>query len=149
MAGRAWTESALERLREEGGRSGAARRIVVEYLGRQDCCLSAQEIHERVRAEGVRVGLASVYRALDGLEGLALVQRVDLGDGIARYEPEHAGDDHHHHLVCDGCGKVETFSDPVLEAALARVAGARGYDAAGHEVVLRGVCASCCAGRSP
>ena len=143
MARGTWTDSALERLREEGGRSGAARRIVVEYLGRQDCCLSAQEIHERVRAEGERVGLASVYRALDGLEGLALVQRVDLGDGIARYEPGHAGGDHHHHLVCDDCGKVETFSDPVLEAALERVAGTRGFDAAGHDVVLRGVCSNC------
>ena len=138
-----WTESALTRLREDGGRSGAARRIVVEYLGRQDCCLSAQEIHERVRAEGERVGLASVYRALDGLEGLALVERIDLGDGVARYEPGHAGGDHHHHLVCGNCGKVESFTDPALEAALERVAVTRSFDAAGHDVVLRGACADC------
>ncbi len=87
----AWTETALDRLRNASGRSGGARRLVVELLGDQDCCLSAHEIHDRVRARGARVGIASVYRALDGMDELGLVQRVDLGDGVARYEPAHAG----------------------------------------------------------
>src|SRR5262245_55915268 len=66
-----WTETALTRLREASGRSGGARRLVVELLGGQTCCLSAQEIHEALRASGGRVGIASVYRALDGLDELA------------------------------------------------------------------------------
>lgn len=139
----AWTEGALTRLRESSGRSGSARRAVVELLGLQRCCLSAQEIHDRLRAGGLRVGIASVYRALEGLDGLGLVQRVDLGDGVSRFEPAHAGGDHHHHLVCDDCGKVEPFEDLTLEAAIERVAGGRGYAVAAHDVVLRGACEDC------
>jgi Fur family transcriptional regulator, ferric uptake regulator len=138
-----WTKSALHRMRSESGRSGGARRVVVEFLGRQHCCLSAQEIHDGVRAAGARVGIASVYRALEGLDELGLVQRVDLGDGVSRFERADPAGDHHHHLVCDDCGRIEPFEDPALEAAIVGVAGGRGYDVAAHEVVLRGACSDC------
>jgi Fur family transcriptional regulator, ferric uptake regulator len=142
-----WTESALERLRASSGRTGGARRLVVDFLGRQDCCLTVQEIYDRVRAEGARLGIASVYRAVDGLVDLGLVQRIDLGDGVARFERADPTGDHHHHLVCDDCGKVEPFEDNGLEAALERVAGGRGFDVAAHDVVLRGACGDCRPGR--
>jgi Fur family transcriptional regulator, ferric uptake regulator len=137
-----WTEDALERLRAASGRSGGARRAVVDFLARQDCCLTVQEVYDGVRGEGARIGIASVYRAVEGLVEAELVQRVDLGDGIARFERTDPAD-HHHHLVCADCGKVEPFADPGLEAALERVAGGRGYDVAAHEVVLRGACEDC------
>ena len=138
-----WTENALTRLREASGRSGAARHLVVELLGEQDCCLSAHELHEQARARGARIGIASVYRALEGMDALGLIQRVDLGDGVARFEPSYAGGDHHHHLVCDDCGKVEPFEDQTLESAIARVADGRGYVVAAHDVVLHGACEDC------
>jgi len=90
--------------------------------------------------------MASVYRALEGLDELGLVQRVDLGDGISRFEPAHWEGLHHHHLVCDDCGRVEPFEDSALEAALERVAGGRGYALAAHDVLVRGACGEC---RSP
>jgi len=139
----AWTESALERLRSASGRTGGARRVVVDFFGRQDCCLSVQEIHDRLRSEGGRVGIASVYRAVEGLLDAGLVQRIDLGDGVARFERADPTGEHHHHLVCDDCGRVEPFEDAGLEAALQRVAGGHGYDVAAHEVVLRGACEDC------
>ena len=138
-----WSEVALERLRAGSGRSGGARRVVVDFVSRQDCCLSVQEIHERVRAEGARVGIASVYRAVEGLVDAGLVQRIDLGDGVARFERADPRGEHHHHLVCDDCGKVEAFEDARLEADLERVAGARGYAIAAHDVVVRGACKDC------
>ena len=138
-----WTENALTRLRDASGRSGGARKVVVELLGEHHCCLSAQELHEKAQARGVRVGIASVYRALEGMGSLGLVQRVDLGDGVARFEPSHAGGDHHHHLVCDDCGKVEPFEDSTLESAIERVADGRGYVVAAHDVVLHGACEDC------
>ena len=143
MSKATWSEAAVSRLRESSGRSGSARRAVVELLGLQGCCLSAQEIHDRLRAAGPQVGIASVYRALEGLDGLGLVQRVDLGDGVARFEPAHPDGDHHHHLVCDDCGKVEPFEDATLEATIERVADGRGYAVVAHDVVLRGACGDC------
>ena len=115
----------------------------MDFLAAQDCCRSAQEIHDGVRAAGGAVGVASVYRALDTLAELRLVQRVDVGDGVARFEPSLAGDHHHHHLVCDGCGKVEPFTDEPLERALEGAAGRLGYAMEQHDVVLRGACADC------
>jgi Fur family transcriptional regulator, ferric uptake regulator len=141
--GNAWIDNALQRLRDTTGRSGGARRVVVEFLGTQGCCVSAQELHDALRARGARVGIASVYRTLDGLDELGLVQRVDLGDGLSRFERADPHGEHHHHLVCDDCGKVEPFEDPALEAAIAGIAGGRGYDVAAHDVVLRGACGDC------
>jgi Fur family ferric uptake transcriptional regulator len=143
MAKTTWTDDALARLRAATGRSGGARRAVVEFVGSQDCCVSAQEIHERLRSGTTRVGMASVYRALENLDELGLVQRVDLGDGISRFEPAHSSREHHHHLVCDDCGKVEAFEDAALERALERVAGGHGYAVGGHDVLLRGACGDC------
>jgi Fur family ferric uptake transcriptional regulator len=138
-----WVDGTLGALRDDGYRNGGARRAVVELLGRQDCCLTAQEIFDRLRGEGRQVGIASVYRVLDLLSDKGLVQRIDVGGGSARYEPVHASGEHHHHLVCDDCGKVEPFEDAALEAALARIAGGRGYALEAHEVVLHGGCGAC------
>ena len=138
-----WTTHTLRALDEAGYRSGGARRAVVELLGRQNCCLSAQEIFDRLRRARRPVGIASVYRTLETLAGLRLVKRVDAGDGIARYEPLRPDGDHHHHLVCRDCGKVEAFSDQRLERAIDRVAGGLGYSVDEHEVVLSGACADC------
>ena len=138
-----WAQQALDALRAAGLRRGGARRAVVEFLDAQDCCHSAQEIHEGIQVAGGAVGVASVYRALDTLVELRLAQRVDVGDGIARFEPSRTGHDHHHHLVCDDCGKVEPFSDEPLERALAGAAGRLGYALEQHDVVLRGACEDC------
>src|SRR5450432_3505513 len=118
-----WSETTLEVLQRKGLRNGGARRAVIELLAGQDCCLTAQEIFDRLRASDRRVGIASVYRVLELLTSEGCVQRIDLGSGISRYEPVHPGGGHHHHLVCDSCGKVEAFEDPraeidALDAAL-------------------------------
>jgi Fur family transcriptional regulator, ferric uptake regulator len=138
-----WTEHALTTLEREGHRAGAARRTVVELLGRQHCCLSAKEITEQLRVEGREVGLASVYRALELLDGLKLVQRLDAGEGVVRYEPLLAGGEHHHHIVCESCGGVAAYEDPQLERAIADLARRLSWDVEAHDVVLRGRCPAC------
>jgi Fur family ferric uptake transcriptional regulator len=138
-----WATHVRGALMGAGYRSGGAREAVVSLLARQDCCLSAQEIFDRLRAAKRPVGIASVYRALDILAELRLVKRIDAGDGIARYECLQPDGDHHHHLVCRDCGKVEAFSDPRLERAIDRAAGSSGYTVDEHEIVLTGACADC------
>jgi Fur family transcriptional regulator, ferric uptake regulator len=138
-----WTEATLETLHRKGLRNGGARRAVIELLDEQDCCLTAQEIFDRLRADGRRVGIASVYRVLELLSSEGLLQRIDLGSGIARFEPVRSGGEHHHHLVCDSCGKVEAFEDPGLERAIHRLEERSGYAVAGHDVVLHGACTDC------
>ena len=139
---RTWSDQALEELRTAGYRRGGARARVIAYLDAQRCCLDAQEIHRALVARGEHVGLATVYRVLDVLADTRLVQRVDLGDGLARFEPVREVD-HHHHIVCDDCGRVEAFADERLERVLRDVERSSGYDVAGHDIVLRGACSSC------
>ena len=139
----AWSERAIAELREAGYRRGAARLAVIEFLDEQACCLGAQQIHDELRALGTPVGLASVYRVLDTLAQRGLLQRLDVGDGVTRYEPVRDDHDHHHHLVCDDCGKVESFADERLETVIRELEERSGYAVAAHEVVLRGACASC------
>lgn len=138
-----WSSRALDDLLAGGLRNGGARRAVIEHLGTQSCCRSAQEIFDGIRSHGGRVGIASVYRALDQLVERSLVQRVELGDGVSRFEPSHAGGEHHHHLVCDDCGVVEPFVDPDLEHALEAAAERLEVGMRAHEVVLHGHCGGC------
>jgi Fur family ferric uptake transcriptional regulator len=140
-----WAAATLASLQAKGHRSGGARSAVVELLGRQDCCVTAQEIFDDLRDEGRRVGIASIYRTLEQLCREGYVQRIDIGAGTTRFEPVDASGEHHHHLVCDDCGKVEAFADAQLERALRKVEGRTGYSVAGHDVVLRGACRDCAA----
>jgi Fur family transcriptional regulator, ferric uptake regulator len=143
MAGATWRAHANEALKDAGFRAGGARAAVLDAMAAQSCCVSAQELHQRVRDDGRSVGIASVYRVLDELDELRLVQRVDVGDGIARYEPAQPDGDHHHHVVCGDCGKVEPFADSTLESAIANASKRLGFSVAAHEVVLRGECDDC------
>ncbi len=137
-----WSERALVRL-EEAGRPSPARRAVVELLGEQGCAVTATELDDALRARGRSVGRATVYRVLEQLREARLVQRLDVGQGSARYEPVRGVGDNHHHLVCDRCGDVVPFADPGLERAIDRVARAVDFQVAEHDVVLHGACGSC------
>ena len=145
MAGTArdWDEHARGVLREAGHKRGGARDAVIDVLAHEPCALTAQEIDERLRAGGTRVGRASVYRGLDLLAAHRLVQRVETGEGHARYEPVRPDGEHHHHLVCDACGELIPFHDPELEQTIARLGRRMDFEVTDHEVVLRGTCARC------
>src|SRR3712207_2509450 len=95
-----------------------------------------------VCSSDLRVGLASVYRALDVLTGLGLVHRVDV-DGTARYEPADPTGDHHHHAICDRCGRMSPFADEDLERLVHAVGERLGYAVDAHDIVLRGACPDC------
>lgn len=134
----AWAERAKGRLNEAGFRSGAARRQVIELLEREDCALTALEIDRRLPS----VGRASVYRTLEQLEQLHLVHRVDVGgEGVAFERNDPGG--HHHHMVCERCGKLIPFSDPALERAIEGIGERAEFEITAHDVLLRGRCPGC------
>jgi Fur family ferric uptake transcriptional regulator len=140
-----WLEHARGQLQAAGHRAGGARGAVLETLQQEPCCLTAQEIFDNLRSADRRVGIASVYRALELLSKLNLVRRVDIGTA-ACYEPAHPGGEHHHHVICDRCGKVAAFEDRGLEDAIDRLGRRLKYKVGVHEVVLRGACPECRAG---
>lgn len=132
-----WLAHAQQRATSAGLRSGAARTAVIELLAREgQCLLSAQEILDRLRAQGSG-SAASVYRVIEELYALGLLHRLDGRDGVARYEIADP-DRHHHHFVDEGTGNVQAFSDEALERAIDAVANRLGVKLTGHDVVLRG-----------
>lgn len=132
-----WTKRASERLDAAGYRSGAARRQVIELLAKERCALTALEMDRRLPA-----GRASIYRTLEQLEQLHLIQRIDIGGEAAGYERLDPGE-HHHHLVCEQCGLLAPFADPALERAIDAVSRSADFEVATHDVVLRGRCSRC------
>lgn len=146
-AGTEWAEHARSALGRAGHHRGAARDRVIDLLANQACALSALEIEDALRRgrRGQRpVGRASIYRVLELLHTHDLVNRLDLGDGIARYEPtDPVGEHHHHHLVCADCGKLVAFKDPGLERSIDQLSHRLGFTTTDHEVTLRGSCPDC------
>jgi Fur family transcriptional regulator, ferric uptake regulator len=132
-----WLDHANVVLRGAGLRASAGRSAVVELLGRQDCLLTAQEIADRLRAEGSAGSTATVYRALETLHELGLVRRFDA-DGVARYELVDPSGDHHHHIVLEDSGDVVPFEDAELERAIAGLGARLGMTLTSHDVILRG-----------
>ncbi len=139
-----WAEHAATTLADAGYRRGGARQALIDLLAAQDCALSAFEIERLLEGGDRRVARASVYRVLDELEQLKLVTRLEVGQGIARYEAvDPSGHHHHHHLVCDSCGDVIPFEDEELERTIDRVAERVTFAVSQHEITLHGSCASC------
>lgn len=138
-----WATHAQQVLAQNGRHSGQARRALLELLASQSCALSAIEIEDALRTGNRPVARASIYRILDELERLRLVQRVQVGQDMTRYEPVRGGDGHHHHLVCDSCGTVMPFTDENLEEAIRKLSRRLPMRVAEHEIVLHGSCRVC------
>jgi Fur family transcriptional regulator, ferric uptake regulator len=142
-----WVERAEATLAAAGHRRGGARRAVLQLLDSQQCALTALQIEDALRARdaGRRVSRASVYRILDQLEHVGLVQRVETGQAMVRYERVCEQEGHHHHLVCDECGLVMPFSDDGLEHAISKLSERVPLTVSEHEIVLHGACTDCAA----
>jgi Fur family transcriptional regulator, ferric uptake regulator len=139
----AWAKRATYALREAGYRQGGARRAILELLDEQECALTAPEMQRALAGRKREASRATIYRVLDELESVGVVHRVELGQGIVRYEPVRDGAGHHHHLVCERCGRLEPFTDAELERAISRLSDRVPLDVSVHEIVIRGECRVC------
>jgi Fur family transcriptional regulator, ferric uptake regulator len=138
-----WTEHALETLQAAGHRRGGARTAVVEALARHDCAVTALDLDDELRRRKPPVGRASVYRALEQLEELGLVQRLEVCRGTAGYERIEPDGHHHHHAICRDCGRMVPFEDSSLERAIGELSASISFEVTEHDVVLRGRCNRC------
>ncbi len=135
---------------ELGGRSTKARKLVVELFASSDDCLSVEEIRDHLRAAGGKLGLATVYRSVNFLSEAGSIARVEVGDGISRFEAaEKSGEDHHHHLVCLKCRRVMKYSHfsieelDLMKKTQRRLEAQFGYRISGHRIVFEGICPEC------
>jgi Fur family transcriptional regulator, ferric uptake regulator len=138
-----WSQHVHAVLSRAGLKRGGARERVIELLASQACALSAVEIEDALRNQGRPTGRASIYRVLDLLVEHGLAERVAVGDGQARFERMHPSGAHHHHLVCERCGRLVAFDDPGLERAIDCLSERLGVHVESHDVLLHGACGRC------
>jgi Fur family ferric uptake transcriptional regulator len=140
-----WGQRAAQALSDAGYRRGGARRAILELLDEQSCALSAAEIQAALSRRNRDVSRSSVYRVMEELEEIGLLQRVELRQGMVRYEAVRGEPGHHHHLVCDDCGRLQPFTDDGLERAIRRLSGRVPLRVSEHEIVIHGSCDTCAA----
>jgi Fe2+ or Zn2+ uptake regulation protein len=131
----------LTQLQTNGYRLTNARKAVVETVVATTSALNPLEVYEQAKSTCPSLGLVTVYRTLEKLEELNLIQRVHQPGGCNAYLP-HA-DGHQHLIICQQCGKAMYFEGDNLEAFFERVAGEHGFTVREHWLQLFGVCAEC------
>jgi Fur family transcriptional regulator, ferric uptake regulator len=127
---------------EGAGVRATRQRVVVlsELMGEQND-VTAQELHERLRGRGERLGLATVYRTLGLLAQGGVIDSLSHRPGELCYR--WCGEGHHHHLVCSSCHQVVELDDCELEPWLARVSQAHDFVTTGHRLEVSGLCGDC------
>ena len=137
-----------EKLKEKGLKVTQQRLLLFEiFAENKDRHLSVDDVYELVREEHPEIGLATVYRTVQLLREIQLLDRIILDDGCVRYEIRYTtnGDvhHHHHHLICRSCGKVLSFRKDLLDTLEDRIEQETGFHVLDHELKFYGQCKEC------
>lgn len=139
-------EDLKKKLQERQHKMTPQRQLILQiFLDRPGEHLSAEDVHDVLREKRMEIGLATVYRTLDLLSDLGILQKMEFGDGCARYEVNTTDPSkhHHHHLICTKCGKVYEFDDDLLEDLEQDIAKKSGFQIRDHQVKFFGICKDC------
>ena len=122
---------------EQGMKMTGQRRVIARVLSDATDHPDVEELHRRAVAEDPHISIATVYRTVRLFEESGILERLDFGDGRARYEE--AGSDHHDHLIDINSGKVIEFHNAAIEALQEKIAAEYGYRLVDHKLELYGV----------
>lgn len=128
--------SIIQRCEAKGLRMTEQRRVVARVIGEAEDHPDVEELYNRASAIDPRISLATVYRSVKLFEEAGILERLEFGDGRARYED--AERDHHDHLIDVTTGQVIEFVDPEIEALQEKIAARLGYKLIGHRLELLG-----------
>jgi Fe2+ or Zn2+ uptake regulation protein len=135
------SELCLTRLKENGYRLTDARKAVVEIVAATTHALTPVEVYDRARKSCPGMGLVTVYRTLEKLEELGLIQRVHQIHGCQAFIT--SGNGHEHLLLCTNCGSTVRFSGDQLDRLIGSISRQSGYTIKEHWLQLLGLCKKC------
>ncbi|HET9589094.1 MAG TPA: Fur family transcriptional regulator [Anaerolineales bacterium] len=135
------TDAWLIQLQENGYRLTEARRAVVQTIQTSSRALTPVEVFDIARKKYPALGLVSVYRTLEKLEELHLIQRVHQPQGCQAFIAEGSG--HEHLLLCQNCGQVMLFEGDDLDGLINTISKKTGYIIRDHWLQLFGLCEAC------
>ncbi|KNX42181.1 Ferric uptake regulation protein [Roseovarius tolerans] len=130
-------DTITERCEAKGLRMTDQRRTIATVLEASDDHPDVEELYGRASGVDPRISIATVYRTVKLFEEAGIIDKLEFGDGRARYED--AERDHHDHLIDMNSGKVIEFVDPEIEALQEKIAEKLGYRLIGHRLELYGV----------
>ena len=130
-------ETIIARCEAKGLRMTGQRRIIAQVLEDSRDHPDVEELYARASSLDAGISIATVYRTVKLFEEAGILERLEFGDGRARYED--AERDHHDHLIDIHSGEVIEFVDPEIEALQVKIAAKLGYDLRGHRLELYGV----------
>ena len=130
-------DTITERCESKGLRMTGQRRVIAQVLEESSDHPDVEELYRRASAIDDGISIATVYRTVKLFEEAGILERLEFGDGRARYED--AMRDHHDHLIDLHSGEVIEFVDPEIEALQEKIAAKLGYDLRGHRLELYGV----------
>ena len=140
-------EKVKDLLREKGLKVTSQRLMVLNIMSAHgDEHLTVEEIYDLAKEESPEIGLATIYRTVQVLLELHVIEKVTFDDGFARYElnGEETGSGHrHHHAICTQCGKVYSLETDLLDTLEKQVFESLGFEVTDHEVKLYGLCSAC------
>lgn len=139
-ARRADVEDIVSRLAGTGRRRTAARYAIVQTLVDANGHVTADDLADEVQSRFPSINISTIYRTLDTLEDLGIVDHVHLGHGRAVY---HLADEDHQHLVCERCERVEELPAAKLRSLLAMVDRDYGFEIDRRHFAIVGVCRRC------
>ena len=122
---------------DKGLRITEQRRVIARVLSESDDHPDVELLHERANKIDSGISIATVYRTVKLFEEAGILEKLEFGDGRARYED--ADRDHHDHLIDLSTGEVIEFVDPEIEELQERIARKLGYELRGHRLELYGV----------
>lgn len=131
-----------EHIKKSGLRRTDQRDLILDVFLRTEEHLSGEDLYRLVRKKDPGVGYTTVYRTLKLLTEAGLAREVMFGDGKTYYEHHH-GHDHHDHLICTACGKVEEFFSAEIEALQDEIAEGLGFMPTHHSLRMWGICGEC------
>ncbi|MCO5143158.1 MAG: transcriptional repressor [Oligoflexia bacterium] len=135
-------ENLLNVLRKLKFRVTPQRKIMVEKLVQEHHPVSAEELYKKLPKK--TTDLVTVFRFLNNLEELGLVQKFDLNDGIRRYEAMSQDNNHHHHYIqCKKCGSIEAFDGCDFDEQLSKILIKKGYVDLQHSLEVKAICLKC------
>ncbi len=128
-------------LNTAGMRVTNQRALIMEIIHQGQGHLDADEIYRRARKKQPRLSLSTVYRTLQKLKKLGLVEELHFDEEHHHYEVKPSAE--HHHLICLDCGKVIEFNQPLSRYVKRNVPEAKDFDIVESEVRMSGYCAEC------
>ncbi len=131
------SDTITDRCEAKGLRMTGQRRTIAKVLQESDDHPDVEELYTRASSRDPKISIATVYRTVKLFEEAGILEKLEFGDGRARYED--AERDHHDHLIDMNSGEVIEFVDPEIEALQEKIAKKLGYKLIGHRLELYGV----------